>query len=101
LLIDAFRAEGLEAPRLAVSSVMSPHVIVRLLENDRFIAVVADSVLNFFYARRAREETARKVTVAILQYRNRQIEGQNDTPCCALFTEQAERLGAQIGTSRK
>ena len=52
LLIEAFRARRLEPPRLTVSSVMSPLVVARLLENDRFIAVISDSLLNFFYANR-------------------------------------------------
>ena len=52
LLADAFRAKGLKPPRLTVSSVMSPPVVARFLENDRFVAVIADSLLNFFYANR-------------------------------------------------
>ena len=49
LLIDAFRAKGLEPPRLAVSSVMSPPIVARLLENggaESGFATVASSLAN-------------------------------------------------------
>lgn len=38
LLIDAFRAEGLQPPRLRVSSVMSPLLVTRLVEQSRLLA---------------------------------------------------------------
>jgi DNA-binding transcriptional LysR family regulator len=49
LLAEAFRARGLETPRLAVASVLPPQVIARLLESGRLLGIMADSFLHFFY----------------------------------------------------
>jgi DNA-binding transcriptional LysR family regulator len=101
LLIDAFRAKGLEPPRLAVSSVMSPLVVARLLENDRFVAVMADSLLNFFYAnglairRLPVELQSPSFSIAVVT-----IKGRTVSPVAKLFTEQAQRTGDQLTQSR-
>ncbi|AMN42033.1 LysR family transcriptional regulator [Rhodoplanes sp. Z2-YC6860] len=52
LLIQAFRVEGLPPPRLRFSSVMSPMLVTRLLQQNRMLAVIADSLLSHFYAGR-------------------------------------------------
>jgi DNA-binding transcriptional LysR family regulator len=102
LLIDAFRAKGLEPPRLTVSSVMSPPIVARLLENDRFIAVMTDSLLNFFYANRLSikrlpvELQSPSFSVAVVS-----LKGRTVSPVAQLFTEQAQRIGEQLTKLRK
>lgn len=97
LLVDAFRAKGLAPPRLTVSSVMSPPVVARLLEDGRFVAVIADSLLNFFYANRLPirrlpvelESPAFGVAVVALK-------GRTLSSVAQLFAEQAREIGAQL-----
>jgi DNA-binding transcriptional LysR family regulator len=97
LLIDAFRAKGLEPPRLTVSSVMSPLVVARLLENDRFVAVIADSLLNFFYANRLSikrlpvELQSPSFSVAVVT-----LKGRTVSPVAQLFTEHAQGIATQL-----
>jgi DNA-binding transcriptional LysR family regulator len=97
LLIDAFRAKGLKPPRLAVSSVMSPPIVARLLENDSFVAVMADSLLNFFYANRlpirklAVELASPSFGVAVVT-----LKGRTISPVAQLFVDQAREIGATI-----
>ncbi|WP_395715247.1 substrate-binding domain-containing protein [Reyranella sp.] len=101
LLIDAFQAEGLEPPRLAVSSVMSPPVVARLLENDRFVAVIADSLLNYFYARRL---AIRRLPVALnspsFDIVVVRLKGRTISPVAQLFVDQARAIGAELTKSR-
>jgi DNA-binding transcriptional LysR family regulator len=102
LLTDAFRAKGLEPPRLTVSSVMSPPIIARLLENERFVAVMTDSLLNFFYANRLSikrlpvELQSPSFGIAIVS-----LQGRTVSPVARLFIEQAQRIGEQLGKLRK
>ena len=102
LLIDAFRAEGLEPPRLIVSSVMSPLVVARLLENDRFIAMISDSLLNFFYPnclsikRLPVSLRCPSFSVAVVG-----LKGRTVSPVAQLFKEQATTIGAQLTKLRK
>ena len=102
LLIDAFRAKGLEPPRLTVSSVMSPLVLARLLKSDRFVSVIADSLLNFFYANRLSikrlpvELQSPSFSVAVVS-----LKGRTLSPVAQLFTEQAQRIGDQLAKLRK
>jgi DNA-binding transcriptional LysR family regulator len=102
LLIDAFRAKGLEPPRLTVSSVMSPLVVARLLENDRFIAVISDSLLNFFYANRLSikrlpvELQNTSFSVAIVT-----LKGRTVSPVAQLFTKHARGIATELLKSRK
>ena len=101
LLIDAFRAEGLEPPRLAVSSVMSPPVVARLLENGRFVAVIADSFLNHFYAGRL---AIRRLPVALnclpFDIAVVTLKGRTISPVAQLFVDQARAIGAELTRSR-
>jgi DNA-binding transcriptional LysR family regulator len=103
LLIDAFRAKGLEPPRLTVSSVMSPAVVARLLEkNSRFVAVISDSLLNFFYANRFAIKRlpitlqSPSFSVAIVT-----LKGKTVSPVAQLFTEQAQRIGTQLMSEKR
>jgi len=102
LLIDAFRAKGLEPPRLTVSSVMSPLVVARLLQNDRFVSVISDSLLNFFYANRLSikrlpvELQSPSFSVVVVS-----LKGRTVSPVAQLFTQQAQRLGDQLSKLRK
>jgi len=102
LLIDAFRANGLAPPRLTVSSVMSPLMIARLLENKRFVAVISDSLVNFFYANRLSikrlpvdlQGTSFGVAVVTLK-------GRTVSPVARLFTEQAQAIADELARLRK
>jgi DNA-binding transcriptional LysR family regulator len=102
LLIEAFRAKGLEPPRLTVSSVMSPLVVARLLKNDRFIAVMADSLLNFFYANSLPirklpvDLKSASFSIAIVTLKGRMV-----SPVAQLFTEQAQIIGEELTQSRQ
>lgn len=97
LLIDAFRAEGLEPPRLTVSSVMSPPVVARLLENDRFVAVMPDSLLNYFYANRLAikrlpiDLRSPPFSIAVVT-----LKGRTISPVAQLFAEHARSIGAEL-----
>ena len=97
LLADAFRAKGLDPPRLTVSSVMSPPVVARFLENDRFVAVIADSLLNFFYAKRLPikklpvELEAPPFAVGIVT-----LKGRTVSPVAQLFLDEARDVGSEV-----
>lgn len=97
LLTEAFRARGLGPPRLTVSSVMSPPVVARFLENGRFVAVVADSLLNFFYAKRLPirklpvELKAPSFAVGIVT-----LKGRTASPVAQLFVDEASNIGSQL-----
>lgn len=97
LLADAFRAHGLDPPRLTVSSVMSPAVVARFLEQDRFIAVIADSLLNFFYAKRLPirklpvDLKAPPFAVGIVTLKGRVV-----SPVAQLFLQEARDVGSRL-----
>jgi DNA-binding transcriptional LysR family regulator len=101
LLADAFRAKGLDPPRLTVSSVMSPPIVARLLERDRFVAVIADSLLNFFYAKRLPikklpvELEAPPFAVGIVT-----LKGRTVSPVAQLFLDKARDVGSQLTKQR-
>jgi DNA-binding transcriptional LysR family regulator len=85
-----------------VSSVMSPLVVARLLRNDRFVSVISDSLLNFFYANRLSikrlpvELQSPSFSVAVVS-----LKGRTVSPVARLFTEQAQRIGDQLSKLRK
>jgi DNA-binding transcriptional LysR family regulator len=97
LLSDAFRAKRLQPPRLTVSSVMSPLVVARLLENGRFIAMISDSLLNFFYASRLSikrlpvDLQCPSFSIAVVA-----LKGRTVSPVAQLFTEYAQTIGADL-----
>ena len=76
---------------------MSPPIVARLLENDRFLAVMADSLLNFFYANRLPikklpvELRSPPFNVAFVT-----LKGRTISPVARLFTEQAKDIGARL-----
>ena len=97
LLVDAFRAKGLDPPRLAVSSVMSPPIVARFLEQDRFVAVIANSLLNFFFTQRLPirkvpvELEAPPFAVGIVTLKGRMV-----SPVAQLFLNQARDVAGQM-----
>jgi DNA-binding transcriptional LysR family regulator len=97
LLADAFRAKRLDPPRLTVSSVMSPPVVARFLENDRFVAVIADSLLNFFYSKRLPikklpiELDAPPFAVVIVT-----LKGRTVSPVAQMFLDEARDVGREL-----
>jgi len=101
LLINAFRASGLAPPRLTVSSVLSPHLVARLLENGRFLAVMSDSLLNYFYAKRLPirrlpvELASPPFAIALVTIKNRTI-----SPVAQLFIESARQIAARLESQR-
>jgi DNA-binding transcriptional LysR family regulator len=101
LLINAFRAHGLDAPRLIVSSVLSPHLVARLLENGQFVAVMSDSLLNYFYAKRLPikplpvELASPPFATALVTIKNRTI-----SPVAELFIEAARGIAADLKERR-
>ncbi|MGH6803053.1 MAG: LysR family transcriptional regulator [Methyloceanibacter sp.] len=101
LLADAFRASGLEAPRLTVSSVLSPHLVARFLEDGRLVAVMADSLLNFFYAKRFSirklpvQLPMQRFSIAAVTVRNRTI-----SPVAQLFVDCARDVSKELEARR-
>lgn len=97
LLINAFGAHGLQPPRLTVSSVLSPHLVARLLENGSFVAVMSDSLLNHFYARRLPIKrlpitlASPTFTIALVTIKHRTI-----SPVAQLFIESARAIAAEL-----
>ena len=81
---------------------MSPVIVARLLENDRFISVISDSLLNFFYANRLSikrlpvELQSPSFSVVVVS-----LKGRTVSPVAQLFTEQAQRIGEQLSKLRK
>lgn len=101
LLIDAFRAKGLATPRLTVSSVLSPSVVARLLENGRMVAVMSDSLLNFFYAKRLPlvrlpvKLASPAFAIAIVT-----VKGRTISPVAQLFIACAKEVAAGLNRRR-
>lgn len=97
LLINAFRAEGLQPPRLRVSSVMSPMVVTRLLERSRLLAVIPDSLLNHFYARQMPVKKlpitlqSPPFSVALVRLKNRSV-----TPVAEMFMQYANEVAKPL-----
>ncbi len=101
LLGEAFAARGLAVPRLAVASVLSPKLVVRLLEDGRLVAVMSDSLLNFFYAKRfpikklAVDLPHQQFAVAIVTLNNRTI-----SPVAQLFIDRAREVAGDLAKHR-
>ena len=101
LLADAFRAKRLDPPRLTVSSVMSPPIVARFLEDGRFVAVIADSLLSFFYSKRLPikkvpvELEAPPFSVGVVKLKGRMI-----SPVAQLFLDEARDVGNQLTKRR-
>ncbi len=97
LLIDAFREEGLRPPRLRVSSVMSPMLVTRLVARSRLLAVIADSLLNHFYAGQMPVKKlpvtlrAPSFGVALVTLKNRSM-----TPVAEMFMQCAQEVARPL-----
>jgi DNA-binding transcriptional LysR family regulator len=97
LLIDAFHEEGLRPPRLRVSSVMSPMLVTRLVARSRLLAVIADSLLNHFYAEQMPVKklpvTLRTppFSVALVTLKNRSM-----TPVAEMFMQCAHEVARPL-----
>ncbi len=80
---------------------MSPPVVARFLENGRFVAVVADLLLNFFYANRLPirrlpvDLDAPSFGIAIVT-----LKGRTLSPVAQLFIDQARDVGEQLTRRR-
>ena len=80
---------------------MSPPVVARFLENGRFVAVVADSLLNFFYVNRLPirrlpvDLDAPSFGIAIVT-----LKGRTLSPVAQLFIDQARDVGGQLTRRR-
>jgi DNA-binding transcriptional LysR family regulator len=97
LLADAFRSKGIGPPRLAVSSVMSPPIVARFLEHDRFVAVIADSLLNFFYAKRLPiKKLPVDLEVPPFAVGIVTLKGRTISPVAQLFLDEARGVGSQL-----
>jgi DNA-binding transcriptional LysR family regulator len=97
LLIGAFHQEGLQPPRLRVSSVMSPMLVTRLLARSRLLAVIADSLLNHFYAGQMPVKKlpvtlrASPFSVALVRLKNRSL-----TPVAQMFVQCATEVAKPL-----
>jgi DNA-binding transcriptional LysR family regulator len=101
LLIDVFRAAGLDPPRLAVSSVLTPHLFVRLVEDANLIGVIADSVLRYFYPGFAVKRlpvvlAPHTFSIVVATLRNRVL-----SPVARRFIEVAREVGADVERRRR
>lgn len=101
LLYEPFRAKGLKPPHLAVSSVLSPHTVVRLLEGGRLLTVMADSLLNHFFAGRfaiktlAVELSCPTFHVAVVTVKHRTI-----SPLARYFIDRVREIAAELEERR-
>lgn len=101
LLYEPFRAIGLKPPHMAVSSVLSPHAVVRLLEGGRLLTVMADSLMNHFFAGRfaikklAVELPCPEFHVAVVTVRNRTI-----SPLARYFIDCAREIASELQEKR-
>ncbi len=97
LLIDGFHDEGLRPPRLRVSSVMSPMLVTRLVARSRLLAVIADSLLNHFYAGQMPVKKlpvtlrAPPFGVALVRLKNRSM-----TPVAEMFMQCAHEVARPL-----
>jgi DNA-binding transcriptional LysR family regulator len=101
LLIEPFHASGLAAPRLTVASVMSPQLVVRLLESGRLVAVMADSLLNFFFAKQFPIKTLpvelpiKPFAIALATVKNRTI-----SPVAQRFIDCVREIAVKLEAQR-
>jgi DNA-binding transcriptional LysR family regulator len=107
LMADAFRASGLEMPRIAVTTTTA-HLLSQLLESGRFVGHFGDGLLHFYADRFALEKLPIELPippfgVAIIVVKNRTI-----SPVAQLFIDCAQEVArplakrhpAGIGTDR-
>lgn len=91
LITDAFRASGLEMPRVAVAATTA-HLLFQLLESGRFVGHFGDALLDFYAHRFALKKLPIALpippfAVAIVTLKNRTI-----SPVAELFIECAREV---------
>lgn len=94
---EAFRARGLDMPKISVRS-LSGHLQANLLANGDFVTVIARSVLHFYRRRFALKQLPIKLSappwpVAIVTLKNRTL-----SPVAERFIECARKVVAPMST---
>jgi DNA-binding transcriptional LysR family regulator len=99
LVADAFRADGLEMPRIALTTTTA-HLLFQLLESGRFVGHFGDGLLQFYEKRFALkrlpiELPVRPFLVAIVTVKNRTI-----SPVARLFIDSAREVARPLVKQR-
>jgi DNA-binding transcriptional LysR family regulator len=99
LVADAFRASGLEMPRLAVTTTTA-HLLFQLLESGRFVGHFGDGLLQFYAKRFALKKLSVELriqpfSVAIVTLKNRTI-----SPVAQLFIDSAHEVAGPLAKRR-
>jgi DNA-binding transcriptional LysR family regulator len=95
LMADAFRANGLEMPRIAVTTTTA-HLLFQLLESGRFVGHFGDGLLHFYADRFALKRLpidlpVQPFGVAIIALKNRTI-----SPVAQLFIDCAREVARPL-----
>jgi DNA-binding transcriptional LysR family regulator len=95
LIADAFRADGLEMPRVAVATTTA-HLLFQLLESGRFVGHFGDGLLHFYANRFALKKLPIELpiqpfAVAIVTLKNRTI-----SPVAQLFIDCAREVARPL-----
>ena len=98
LMADAFRAEGLAMPRVALTST-DAHLLFQLVETGRFVGHFGDGLLSFYEDRFAFKRLPVTLaippfTVAVIALRNRTI-----SPVAQLFIDCAREVARPLAKS--
>jgi DNA-binding transcriptional LysR family regulator len=99
LMADAFRASGLEMPRIAVTTTTA-HLLFQLLESGRFIGHFGDGLLHFYGNRFALKKLPIELpiapfAVAVMTPKNRTI-----SPVAQLFVDTAREVVKPLAKRR-
>jgi DNA-binding transcriptional LysR family regulator len=94
-MADAFRASGLEMPRIAVTTTTA-HLLFQLLESGRFVGHFGDGLLHFYANRFALKKLPidlpiQPFAVAIVALKNRTI-----SPVAQLFIDCAREVAMPL-----
>ena len=95
LIADAFRASGLEMPRIALTTTTA-HLLFQLLESGRFVGHFGDRLLQFYAKRFALKKLPIELpiqpfSVAIVTLKNRTI-----SPVAQLFIDSAHEVARPL-----
>ena len=95
LMADAFRASGLEMPRIAVTTTTA-HLLFQLLESGRFVGHFGDGLLHFYADRFALKKLPIELpiapfAVAIVSLKNRTV-----SPVAQLFIDCAREVARPL-----
>ncbi len=98
LMADAFRAEGLAMPRVALTST-DAHLLFQLVESGRFVGHFGDGLLNFYEDRFALKRLPVTLaippfTVAVIALKNRTV-----SPVAQLFIDCAREVARPLAKS--